>query len=142
MQVSLKELTKRMVSDMGTGYKGGTKYFRSVGQNIMPTSTKYEYNNGYFGKNSPSTGNKTRNISSDDPVATATDFCNRIANGGKENTYDGGKRKITQMADGTIITWRVISHSDGTPVVEINIKGSSHTGGLKKQKIHFDFQEG
>lgn len=41
------------------------------------------------------------------------------------------------MSDGTIITWRVISNSDGTPVVEINIKGSSHTGGLKKQKIHF-----
>ena len=58
-----------------------------------------------------------------------------IANGGKEKTCDGGKQKITQMADGTIITWRVTSHSDGTPVVEINIKGSSHTGGLKKQKF-------
>ena len=122
---------------MGCGYKGDTKYFRSVGQNILPTSTKYEYNNGLFGKNSPSTGNKTRNISSDDPVATATDFYDRITNGGKEKTYDGGARKITQMADGTIITWRVTSHFDGTPVVEINIKNSSHMGGLKKQKIHF-----
>ena len=122
---------------MGSGYKGDTKYFRSVGQNILPTSAKYEYNNGLFGKSSPSTGNKTRNISSDDPVATATDFYDRIANGGIEKTYDGGVRRITQMADGTIITWRVTSNSDGTPVVEINIKGSSHTGGLKKQKIHF-----
>lgn len=104
---------------------------------ILPTSTKYEYSNGFFGKNSPSTGNRTRNIASVDPVATATDFYNRIANGGKEKTYDGGARKITQMADGTIITWRVTSNSDGTPVVEINIKGSSHAGGLKKQKIHF-----
>jgi hypothetical protein len=41
------------------------------------------------------------------------------------------------MADGTIITWRKISSSDGSPVIEINISGSTHSGGLKKQKIHF-----
>ena len=41
------------------------------------------------------------------------------------------------MNDGTVVTMREISSSDGTPVVEINIKGSSHTGGLKNQKIHF-----
>ena len=45
--------------------------------------------------------------------------------------------RITHMADGSIITWREKSHSDGTSVVEINISGSSHTGGIKKQKIHF-----
>ena len=123
---------------MGSGYKGNTKYFRSVGQNILPTSLKYDYNNGYFGNSSPSTGNKTRNISSNNPIETAKDFYDHIANGGKEKIYDGGSRKITHMADGTIITWRITSHSDGTPVVEINIKGSSHTGGLKAQKIHFE----
>ena len=122
---------------MGTGYKGNTKFFRSVGQNILPTSAKYEYKNGRFGVSSSSTGNETRNIFSDNPLATATDFYDRIANGGIEHTYDGGSRKITQMADGTIITWRNTSNSDGSPVVEINIKGSSHSGGLKKQKIHF-----
>jgi hypothetical protein len=41
------------------------------------------------------------------------------------------------MADGTHVTWRLISHSDGTSVVEINIDHSTHTGGIKKQKIHF-----
>jgi hypothetical protein len=42
------------------------------------------------------------------------------------------------MADGSIITMRPVSFSpDGSPVVEINISGSMHTGGLKQQKIHF-----
>ncbi|MCD8026974.1 MAG: hypothetical protein LUF33_08675 [Clostridiales bacterium] len=41
------------------------------------------------------------------------------------------------MADGAVITKRIVSHSDGSPVVDINIKASSHTGGIKQQKIHF-----
>lgn len=122
---------------MGTVFKGNAPYYRSVGQNTLPTASKYKYQNGRFGDSSPSTGNKTRNISSSNPPQTAKDFYDRITYGGLEKTYDGGNRKITQMADGTIITWRKISSSDGTPVIEINISGSTHSGGLKKQKIHF-----
>jgi hypothetical protein len=122
---------------MGTGYKGGSKYYRSIGQNILLMLSKYAYNNGRFGVNSPSTGNKTRNISSDDPAATAKDFYDKIALGGIEKTYNNGALKITYMADGTIISTRKVSRSDGTPVVEINISRSTHTGGLKEQKIHF-----
>ena len=122
---------------MGTTYKGNAAYYRSVGQNILPTASKYPYRNGRFGVNSPSTGNKTRNIASADPLGTAKDFYDRIAYGGVEKIYANGDRRITQMADGTIITWRRISSSDGSPVVEINISRSSHTGGLKKQKLHF-----
>lgn len=123
---------------MGTYFKGGSVYYRSIGQNILPTASKYEYNNGRFGKNSPSTGNKTRNIVSANPLETAKDFYNTIAFGGKETVYNGGKLNITRMADGTVVTMRTVSSSpDGSPVVEINISGSSHTGGLKDQKIHF-----
>lgn len=122
---------------MGTGYKGDSKYYRSIGQNIMIAKSKYSYKDGYFGEKSPSTGSRTRNIASEDPKATAIDFYNKVAFGGVERTYENGKRKITNMADGTVVTWREISHSDGTSVVEINIKSSSHTGGVKQQKIHF-----
>lgn len=121
---------------MGT-YKGNTQYYRSIGQNILLTSSKYDYNNGRFGTNSPSTGNQTRNIKSDNPQATAKDFYDTIALGGIEKSYNNGKVKSTKMSDGTVITMRETSSSDGTPVVEINIKGSSHTGGVKNQKIHF-----
>lgn len=123
---------------MGTGFKGYSKYFRSIGQNILSASSVYEYSNGRFGICSPSTGKKTRNIVSSNPLETATDFYNKIAYGGVEKTYDNGKMKITHMADGSIITWRSVSTSDGSPVVEINIKKSSHSGGIKEQKIHFE----
>lgn len=123
---------------MGTCYKGHSKYYRSVGQNILTTSSKYHYENGRFGVSSPSTGNKTRNIASSDPLTTAKDFYDKIAFGGKETIYKGGSLNITHMADGTVITMRTISSSpDRSPVVEINISGSSHTGGIKEQKIHF-----
>ena len=123
---------------MGTGYKGNSKYYRSIGQNVLVASSKYQYEDGRFGVNSPSSGNKTRNISSTDPLSTAKDFYDTIAFGGIEKIYDNGNLKITQMADGSIITMRPVSHSpDGSPVVEINISGSSHTGGIKQQKIHF-----
>lgn len=36
--------------------------------------------------------------------------------------------------DGTVITMRVVSHSDGTPVVDVNIRNSTRTGGVKTQK--------
>lgn len=122
---------------MGTCYKGNSKTYRSIGQNILITSSTYSYKDGYFGKVSPSTGSKTRNIASSDNIATARDFYNKIAYGGTETIYKSGSMKVTNMADGSVITWRLTSHSDGTSVVEINISSSSHIGGVKKQKIHF-----
>ncbi|MBR0276851.1 MAG: hypothetical protein IJQ50_00100 [Clostridia bacterium] len=127
---------------MGTSvYKGGTVKYHSIGQNILVTSNSYKYSNGYFGDNSPSTGNVTRNISSINNIVTAKDFYNKIALGGTEKIYDNGNRRITQMSDGSIITWRKKSNSDGTSVVEINISNSKSTGGVKKQKIHFIEEE-
>ncbi len=123
---------------MGTGnYKGNTSHYHSIGQNVMVTSQKYPMQNGYFGVVSPSTGSKTRNIVSHDNLATAKDFYDRIANGGIEKISKGGALRIAKMHDGTIITMRTFSHSDGTPVVEINITNSTSTGGVKQQKIHF-----
>lgn len=122
---------------MGTGFKGGTRTYRSIGQNVLIASNSYKYKDGYFGEKSPSTGSKTRNIVSNDSVLTATDFYNKIALGGTETIYNNGNMRITQTSDGSVITWRKISSSDGTPVVEINISNSSHTGGVKQQKIHF-----
>ena len=123
---------------MGTGqYKGKTVRYHSIGQNILITSNSYKYEDGYFGERSPSTGSRTRNIVSKDNSATAKDFYSKISLGGIEKVYSNGDRKITQMSDGTVITWRKTSVSDGTPVVEINISNSSNPGGIKRQKIHF-----
>ena len=121
---------------MGTGYKGNSKYYRSIGQNVLIASSKYKYSNGRFGINSPHGGLATRNIVSSNILVTAKDFYNKIAFGGKETIVNENLR-ITRMADGTILTMRKVSHSDGSPVVDINIERSAHTGGIKKQKIHF-----
>lgn len=121
---------------MGTGYKGNSVYFRSIGQNVLIVSSKYGYANGYFGENSKHGSNRTRNIIATDNLTAAQDFYDKIAFGGKERIVNDNMR-ITRMADGTVITMRKISHSDGTPAVDINIEPSTHTGGVKSQKIHF-----
>lgn len=122
---------------MGTGsYKGGTIKCHNIEQNILITAQTYKYSNGYFGESSPSTGSRTRNIVSNDNVATAKDFYSKIALGGKEKILSDNL-KVTNMSDGTRISFRIKSKSDGTPVVEINISKSTHSGGVKYQKIHF-----
>lgn len=121
---------------MGTSYKGNSKYYRSVGQNILISSSKYKFSKGYFGENSRHGNDRTRNIIASDNLATAKDFYSKLAFGGKEQRVNDNMI-ISRMADGTVITMRKVSNSDGTPVVDINIKPSSHTGGIKSQKIHF-----
>lgn len=121
---------------MGTGYKGDSKYYRSIGQNILIASNTYDYADGFFGENSRHGANRTRNIFASDNLAAAKHFYDTIAFGGIEQVVNDNL-SITRMADGTVITFRIRSHSDGTPVVDINIKSSTHTGGVKGQKIHF-----
>lgn len=48
-----------------------------------------------------------------------------------------GKGTIAKLADGTIVSYRKVSSSDVTPTVDINIKKSKESGGVKQQKIHF-----
>ena len=120
-------------------YKGNAKYNRSIGQNILTTSKVYNYKNGYFGVKGQSADPYVRNIFSENPLKTANDFYDRIAIGGEEEiiqTSKGTLRK-TKMHDGTLVIMRNFSTSDGTPVVEINIKRSTHYGDIKDQKIHF-----
>lgn len=52
-----------------------------------------------------------------------------------------GKGTIAKLADGTIVSYRKVSSSDGTPAVDINIKNSKESGGVKQQKIHFVKEE-
>ena len=102
----------------------------------MIVSKVYKYHNGRFGVSSPSTGNNTRNIYAQNPLIAANDFYTKIAKGGIEKKINDNHR-ITRMADGTVISYRIKSVSDGTPVVEINIRKSRNNSGVKSQKIHF-----
>ena len=83
-----------------------------------------------------------RNIISEDPSAAAKEFYDSIAYGGIErNLTDkktgANKGMVAKMADGSIITWREVSSSDGSPAVDINIERSSDNNVVQQQKIHF-----
>lgn len=123
---------------LDNGYLGGTAEQHSIRDNLSKVAETYEFSNGYFGKQSAQ-GRvpRTRNIESMDPKHTALDFYSRLANGGKEEPLKNGKGVATKLLDGTVITFRKISSSDGSPVVEVNIKKSKDSAGIKKQKIHF-----
>ncbi|MBR0278226.1 MAG: hypothetical protein IJQ50_07195 [Clostridia bacterium] len=120
---------------MGT-YKGGSTRYRSISDNVAALKTSYSYSNGYFGIKGQG-GTHTRNITSSDPVKTAKSFYDTASYGGIESHMKNGKGYTTNMADGTVISYRKTSTSDGTSVVEINIRKSANTGELKYQKIHF-----
>ena len=96
----------------------------------------YKYSGGYFGD--PGVGRSfVRIIESADPLSAAKDFYDKISYGGIEKTMNNRKGVYTKMKDGTILSFRKTSSSDGSPAVEINIKHSTDHGDLKYQKIHF-----
>ena len=88
----------------------------------------------------PPTSNTTTAISAY-RVRTAKEFYDAIALGGREEKLANGKGLNTRLADGTVITWREVSSSDGTPAIDINISQSNDSGGIKRQKIHFVLKE-
>lgn len=120
---------------MGTSiFNGGTTTHHSISDNVKGLKEKYKYSNGYFGEKGQGR-DFTRNIASKNPVKTAKEFYDAAAKGGIEKVH--AKGKVTRLSDGTIISYRKISTSDGTSVVEINIRQSTANGGVKYQKIHF-----
>lgn len=122
---------------MGHGYKGDTGHHHSISENIAATASKFPYHNGYFGVKSPDSKERNRNIECSNLASQSKEFYDTIAHGGIEQVLSNGKGHYTEMADGTVVTFRTVSSSDGTPVAEINIKRSSDPNGVKGQKIHF-----
>lgn len=121
---------------MGHGYKGDTDHYYSISENLPMLQSKYEYHDGYFGE--PGHGRSfVRNIRSTDPVEAARIFYDVAAYGGIEKKMSNGKGVYTKMKDGTIVSFREVSSSDGTPAVEINVRTSEDHGDVKYQKIHF-----
>ena len=122
---------------MGHGYKGDTGHHHTIAENITDSvKSDYGFKDGYFGV--PGQGRDfVRNIVSDNPSETAKTFYDKMAHGGKESEMSNGKGYVTKMKDGTIVSYREVSSSDGSPAVEINIRKSDAHGDIKYQKIHF-----
>lgn len=122
---------------MGLGFKGDTGHHHTISENIDELKKDYQYKNGYFGRKGQSSYESTRNINCKNPIDESKKFYDKLAHGGIESKLPNGKGYMTEMSDGSIITFREYQSSDGSPVVDINIKKSTNTGGIKKQKIHF-----
>ena len=125
---------------MGHGYKGDTGHYHTIGENVGTLRDKFTFNEstGYFGVRGKSGQGNVRNIASDDPAKTAKAFYDIAGRGGIEEPLANGKGFRVSMKDGSIITYREVSSSDGSPAVDIHITSSSDdTGGVRTQKIHF-----
>ena len=121
---------------MGHGYKEDIGHYHSISENLPELISKYKYSNGYFG-DSGKGRSCVRNIVSEDPIATSKDFYDKATRGGIEKEMSNGKGYYRKMKDGSILSYREKSSTDGSPVVEINIKSSNEHGDIKYQKIHF-----
>lgn len=124
---------------MGLGYKGGTSRYHSIGENAGRLKSKYQYNDktGYFGEKGRSHDPHIRNMASEHPSEMAKQFYDDATYGGQEEKLSNGKGVKTTMRDGTVISYREVSSSDGSPAVQITISSLEDGGGIKSQKIHF-----
>lgn len=126
---------------MGHSYKGGASAYRSLGDNARILIASYAIQEGYFGVVSKRGNSRVRKIETDNPLEEARNFYATAGYGGIEEQLEDGKW-ITTMKDGTVLTMREVSSSDGSPAVDINISKSIEAAGIKKQKIHFVEKKG
>lgn len=122
-------------------YKGNTKSYNSISDNLQKTKDLYSFNNGYFGIIGKSGQKDIRQINCLDPINESKKFYDTLTNGGIEEIISNGKGLKTIMKDGSIITYRIITSTDCSPAVDINIKNSNNTGGINRQKIHFEMEK-
>ena len=76
----------------------------------------------------------TRRLYSDDPAATARYFYDTLGRGGALRRIDRGY--IRTFDDGTHVTYRPVSGSDGSPAIQITVR-NPNSPLARYQKIHF-----
>lgn len=121
---------------MGT-YKGGSPTYRKLQENYDKIKESYPVSNGYIGMVGLSGKSHIREISTSNPIREAQKLYDTIAYGGIESNLPNGKGIYSVMKDGSVITFRVITSTKGSPAVDINIKHSTSYNSFKTQKIHF-----
>ena len=124
---------------MGGGRGGGYGSHASAGRlrdaldrltRRFPTATS-----GYFGQPSP-TGD-ARIVVSTNPTDSSRTFFNLASSGADRVTVSpGGGTAIAQYGKDSFVTWRITSHSDGSPAVDFNLS-IQHLGIRPVQRIHF-----
>lgn len=124
---------------MGGGFYGGfgstagatTSLSSGIGTNAAAMSISYPITrSGYFGTK----GKNVRVIKSSTPEHSAIDFYTKITKGGRVEPLKNGHGTMTTLEDGTVIVYRPVTSTQGSPAVSIKVFGPSE---IKSQKIHF-----
>lgn len=132
---------------MGGGYLGSYRNTEGSSNASVPDSNiddnarllakRYRLtSSGYFG--SKGNGKKVRIINCTNPIDVAEYCYQTLGRGGVMKTAlnsKGLKVHMSRLADGTLVTYRQITSSAGSPAVEIRLTGREHI--VKEQKIHF-----
>jgi hypothetical protein len=125
---------------MGKGAHGnfpstmGASSTHTLAENIPNVTSRYKLSpSGYFGT-ARSKNTKVRQIESRNPLQTAKDFFRRLSINGVSTRSPRPGITIVSLKDGTNVSFREHSSSDGSPVVEIR---NPPSGRVKDQKIHF-----
>lgn len=118
----------------GFHHTSGAERGRTLLDNIPKTTQAFPLTpDGLFGTLGYNSG--IRHIASVDPVATSTRFYGLLSEGG-EVLRQSEKIVVKRMGDDAFVTWRLVSSSDGSPAVDINM--SRVVGGIvRTHKIHF-----
>ena len=115
-------------------HTSGARRGRTLLDNVLQTTREFPLTvDGLFGNAGNNSG--VRHIESRDPIATSHKFYGLLTDGG-ETLRQTTTMTIKKMSDGAIVTWRLVSSSDGSPAVDINM--SRVVGGVvRTHKIHF-----
>ena len=95
---------------------------------------------GYFGRKG--NGKGVRVIDCDNPV-TIAEYCYQVLGQGGVETIATNRKGQTihmiRLGDGSLVTYRQITSSKGSPAVEIRVSSGLHI--VKQQKIHYILKE-
>lgn len=123
---------------MGGGHgipSGNSRYSQVLHDNLLKIASTYQLSpGGYFGTRG--TTGRVRRIESDNPLGTARLFFSTLTRGARVEA--GPKAGLTRanFPDGSAMSIRLASRSDGSPVVQIQLSGRRY-GVAPAQKIHF-----
>ena len=118
----------------GFQHTSGAERGRTLLDNLPQTTRDFPLTpDGLFG--TPGYNNGVRHIASADPIATSIRFYGLLVEGG-EVLRQSSTIVVKRMGDDAFVTWRLVSSSDGSPAVDINM--SRVVGGVvRTHKIHF-----
>ncbi len=107
----------------------------SISSNANEAAKLFKFKDGLFGIKNRKPKSKPREIIVSNPKTSASIFFNTLAAGGKKETFDTGHGKGIKatLLDKSIITYRPITSSNGSPAVEIVVSGSKN---VKAKKYH------